>query len=178
MSIFDLVIILIMLLFVISGFNSGFIKKIIGIACLVIALLVGIKFSSDLSEMLFEPIGFSGRIGFVSAFIIIVVGITLTQSLVYNLLIKKMVDKMWNKVLGAVMGVFEGGLTISIALILMSIYLNIPAEETKGNSQLYKPFKNFAPMVFDQVNTLLPESEDFYMQMMNYATDKINSLKK
>jgi membrane protein required for colicin V production len=178
MSIFDLVIVLVLLLFVISGFSNGFIKKIIGIACLVLALLLGIKFSSDVSQLVFEPIGLSGRIGFACAFVIIVVGITMTQSLIYNLMIKKMVDKMWNKVLGAILGIFEGSLALSIALILMSIYLNIPAEETKGRSQLYKPMKNFAPMVFDQVNTLLPESEDFYMQIMNYATEKINSLEK
>lgn len=176
MTFFDIVLALVFLLFLISGYKSGFVKKIIGIACLVLALILGTKFSSDLSQMVFESIGISGRFGFALSFIIIVLGVTFAQSLIYRLLIKEMVEGMWNKVLGVVVGIFEGGLGISISLIILSIYLNLPSDETKASSTLYKPLKNFAPMVFDQINTFLPESQDFYEQIMNYATEELKKM--
>ena len=85
---------------------------------------------------------------------------------------------MWNKILGLFVGVVEGGLFISIGLILLSVFLLLPSEETKANSKLYKPLKNFSPMVFDQVNTLLPESEDFYQQILKFASDEMKKTEK
>lgn len=178
MSIIDIALGLVLAVFLISGYKSGFVKKIIGIVCLVLALVLGTKFSSDVSQLLLEPIGISGRIGFALSFIIIVLGVTFTQSLVYKLLIKDMVDALWNKILGVVVGLFEGALAISITLIVLSIYVNVPADETKASSSLYKPLKNFAPMVFDGINTFLPESEDFYEQIVNYAREEWNKIEK
>ncbi|MHB1049776.1 MAG: CvpA family protein [Bacteroidota bacterium] len=178
MSIFDIVIALAIIIFMISGFSNGFVKKIIGIVCLVIALFVGIKFSADVSQMIFEPMSIPGQIGFFISFLLIVIGITLTQSLLYRLILEDTVDTLWNKVLGGLLGIFEGSLAISITLIVLSIYLNIPAEETKGKSELYKPIKNFAPMVFDHINTFLPESEDFYSQILNYAAEEFKKLEQ
>jgi uncharacterized membrane protein required for colicin V production len=178
MSLLDIVLLLAIGVFMISGFSSGLVKKVIGIVCLILALVLGIKFSADVSQLIFEPIGVSGKFGFFFSFLLIVLGVTLTQSLVYRLVIKKMVDTLWNKLLGALLGAFEGGLAISIALIVLSIYLGLPADETKGKSQFYKPMKNFAPMVFDHINTFLPESEDFYSQLLNYAEEEINKLER
>lgn len=178
MAFIDIVLGLILITFMVSGYKSGLVKKLIGIVCLIVALILGTKFSSDLSELIFDPIGITGRFGFFISFIIIVLGITFAQSLVYKLVIKNMVESLWNSILGAIVSIFEGALAISITLIVMSIYLNIPSDETKGNSYLYKPLKNFAPMVFDQVNSFLPDSEDFYEQVMKFASEKLNSLEK
>jgi membrane protein required for colicin V production len=178
MSLIDIALGLVLLVFLISGYKSGFVKKIIGIICLVLALVLGTKLSSDVSQWLLEPIGISGRIGFALSFIIIVLGVTFTQSVIYKLLIKEMVDALWNKILGVVVGLFEGAIAISITLIVLSIYVNVPADETKASSALYKPLKNFAPMIFDGINTFLPESEDFYEQLVKYAREEWNKMEK
>ncbi|MDP1677777.1 MAG: CvpA family protein [Bacteroidota bacterium] len=178
MALIDIVLSMLLMGFMVSGYRAGFVKKIIGIVCLVLALVLATKFSADISELLFELTGISGRTGFILSFIVIVVSITLVQSVLYRVLIKDMVDAIWNKILGLVVGVIEGGLIISIGLIVLSIYLHLPGEETKANSELYKPLKNFSPMVFDQVNTFLPESEDFYQQILKFATEEMNKLEK
>ncbi len=178
MILIDIVLAMLLIAFMFSGYRAGFIKKIIGIACLVLALVLATKFSADVNALLFESIGISGRIGFFLSFIVIVVSITLAQSILYRLFIKDMVDTMWNKILGLFVGVVEGGLFISIGLILLSVFLLLPSEETKANSKLYKPLKNFSPMVFDQVNTLLPESEDFYQQILKFASDEMKKTEK
>ena len=161
MTLIDIILGCIMGLFMFMGFKNGFVKKVISVACLGLALIIATKFAGDISSVLPEPLGISGRAGFFLAFIIIIVGITLSQSLVYKFLIKDLVEGVWNRIGGIFIGIIEGGLTLSIALILMSIYLHIPSEQTRATSTLYKPIKNFAPVVFDGINTFMPESEDF-----------------
>ncbi len=178
MTFIDIVLGMILIAFIFSGYKSGFVKKIIGIACLVLALVIATKFSADINQLLFEAAGISGSTGFVLSFIVIVLAITFAQSIVYRLLIKNMVDAMWNKILGVFVGMLEGAIAISITLIIMSIYLNLPSNETKANSILYKPLKNFSPMVFDQVNSFLPDSEDFYQQLLNFASEEMKKMEK
>ncbi len=178
MTLIDIVIGMLLFFFMFSGYRAGFVKKIIGIICLVLALVLATKFSADVNELLFEAMGITGRTGFMLSFLVIVVSITLLQSILYRILIKDMVDAMWNKVLGLFVGVIEGGLFISIGLIVLSVYLHLPGEETKANSELYKPLKNFSPMVFDQVNTFLPESEDFYQQILKFASEEMKKMEK
>lgn len=178
MAIIDIIIGAVLLVFLYSGFKSGFVKKLIGFSCLVLALILGTKYAADVNELLFLELGLSGRTGFFISFLLIVVVITLTQSVLYKIFIKDLVDSMWNSVFGMFVGLIEGALAVSIALIVMSIYLGIPSQETKAESQLYKPLKNFSPMVFDQINTLLPESEDFYEHIMEIASDGIKKMEK
>jgi membrane protein required for colicin V production len=178
MTLIDIVIGMLLILFVVSGYRAGFVKKMIGIFCLILALVLATKFSADVNELLFETTGISGRTGFMLSFLVIVISITLFQSILYRVLIKDMVDSLWNNILGLFVGVIEGCLFISIGLIVLSVYLHLPGEETKANSELYKPMKNFAPLVFDQINTFLPESEDFYHQILKYATEEMNKMEK
>lgn len=176
MTLIDIVLGMFLFAFMIAGYKAGFIKKFIGIICLVLALVLATKFSADVNELLFEAIGISGKTGFILSFIVIVVSITLAQSILYKLLVKDLAEALWNKILGLFLGVIEGGLIISISLIVLSIYLHLPSDETKAKSELYKPMKNFAPMVFDQVNTFLPESEDFYQQILKFASQEMKKM--
>lgn len=178
MALIDIIIGLILLVFLYSGFRSGFVKKLIGFACLILALILGTKFAADVNELVFADMGLSARTGFFVSFLTIVVVVTLTQSILYKIFLEDIVDSLWNNVFGMIVGIFEGTLAVSIALIVLSIYLDMPSAETKAESQLYKPVKNFSPMVFDQINTLLPESEDFYEQIVNTATKEIQKLEK
>ena len=176
MALIDIVIGMVLVLFLISGYRNGFVKKVIGIICLIIALVLATKYSADINALLFADIGISGQTGFFLSFIVIVLAITFAQSIIYKTLIKDMVDATWNKILGLFVGLFEGAIAVSITLIVLSIYLNLPGAETKSSSELYKPLKNFAPMVFDEVNSFFPESEDFYQAILNYATDEMKKM--
>lgn len=178
MALLDMIIGAVLLIFLYSGFKSGFVKKIIGIACLILALILGTKYAADVNELLFSEMGLSARTGFIISFMTIVLVITLTQSIFYKIFIKDLVDSLWNNVFGMFIGIIEGALVVSITLIVMGIYLELPSQEMKAESELYKPVKNFSPMVFDQINTLLPESEDFYQQILNKTNAEIKKMEK
>lgn len=117
----------------------------------------------------------SGRIGFILAFIVIVVSITLVQSVLYRLLIKNMVDALWNKILGLLVGVIEGALCVSIGLIVLSIYLHLPP--TKANSELYKPLKNFSAHGIRSSEYIFARIQ-FYQQILKFASEEMNEWKK
>ncbi|MBW7887042.1 MAG: CvpA family protein [Bacteroidetes bacterium] len=141
--------------------------------CFAVDLVFATKFSADVSEMLFTPIGVEGKLGFIISFLVIVLAIILTQGIIYRLLIKDAVDNLWNRIGGMLLALVEGALFISVGLILLSIYLKLPSDEAKKDSVLYKPIKNFAPMVYDSINTLMPESEDFYNVIYNQVAEQI-----
>lgn len=178
MAIIDIIIGVVILVFMYSGFKSGFVKKLVGFVCLVIALIVATKYAADVNELVFSEFGLSGSTGFFASFFLIIIVITLAQSILYKVFVQDLVDSLWNNIFGMLVGMVEGALVVSMALIVMSVYLGIPSQDTKAESQVYKPLKNFAPMVFDQINTLLPESEDFYQQMMKAVTDAVETTEK
>ncbi len=72
------------------------------------------------------------------------------------------------------MGLLEGGLLVSVTVIFLSIYFHFPSDETRSESLLYKPLKNLAPRLFDSINTFLPESEDFYQEIISSVKKKAN----
>lgn len=178
MATIDIILGSIILLFMYSGFKSGFIKKIVSLTVLAVALILATKYSADLSETLFQQMGLSGRIGFMASFLLIIILTMVVQIILYKVLLNNIDQNIWNKIGGIFLGIIEGGLVVSIALILMSIYLKLPTAETKAGSMLYKPIKNFAPIVYDSMNTLLPESEDFYQQIFKQASESVKTVQE
>lgn len=167
MTTFDTILIVILGLFMFAGWRSGFLKKIIALACLAGALILATKYASSFGEMVLVPMGISAGGSTTLSFIIIVGGIMIAQAIIYKIAIKKHADGTWNKIGGVIVGGVEGGIFLSLIVIFFSIYLHFPAAETRSDSLLYRPVKNFAPRIFDSVNTFLPESEDFYQEIIS-----------
>lgn len=173
MTTIDIILGSIILFFMYSGFKAGFIKKIVSLVVLGIALILATKFSADLSEMLFQQMGLSGRIGFIASFILIIILTMVIQAILYKMFFDDFDKNIWNKICGIFLGIVEGGIIVSIALIFLSIYLRLPSDEIKSGSTLYKPLKNFAPIVYDTMNTFLPESEDFYQEIFKQVSEGV-----
>ncbi len=166
MNTFDTILLVILGLFMFAGWRSGLLKKIIALACLAASLILATKYASSFGDMVLEPMGISAGGSTTFSFIIIVAGIMIAQAIIYKIAIKKHADGTWNRVGGLVVGLFEGGIFLSLIVIFFSIHFHFPSNETRSDSMLYRPVKNFAPRIFDSVNTFLPESEDFYQEIM------------
>jgi membrane protein required for colicin V production len=167
MTTFDTILVAALGLFMLAGWRSGFIKKIIGLACLAGSLILATKYASSFGEMVLVPMGISPGGSTTLSFIIIVGGIMISQAIIYKIAIKKHADGTWNKIGGVIVGGVEGGIFLSMIVLFVSIYLHFPSAETRSDSLLYRPVKNFAPRIFDSVNTFLPESEDFYQEIIS-----------
>lgn len=174
MSTADIILGIILIVFMYNGWKNGLIKKIISLIFLVISFLCATKFGASVGEMLFVPLGISPGLATVFSFFTIVLVVMIGQALLYKIFIKELVEGLWNKIGGVLVGIVEGGLLISMTLIFLGVYLHIPSEETRGQSILYKPLKNFGPTMYDAVNTFLPESEDFYQELFKSLQQKNN----
>ena len=174
MGSFDIILIVVLSIFMLAGWRKGLLRKLIALICLALSLIIATKFASTVSDEISGPLGLSAGAGTTVSFILIVCLIMLSQAIFYKLVIKKLGEGLWNKIGGLLMGLLEGGLLISITVIFLSIYFHYPSEETRSESLLYKPLKNFAPRLFDSINTFFPESDDFYQEIMNSVKKKAN----
>ena len=163
---FDIGILLALAVFGFLGWRSGLMKKLFALVFLVIAIFVGAKYATAVSAAILSSFKLSGSVSAGAAFLIIVIGIMMIQSLLFSLLIKRMVDGIWNQIAGMLAGLFEGTLFVSVLLIFLSISLQVPSQEVRENSILYKPLKNFAPQLFDRAMTMIPNSRDFYEEIL------------
>ncbi len=156
--------------FMYLGWQGGFVKQILSIIVLIIAIMLGTKSGADLGSTVFSFLGVSPGVKTVLGFIAIIGLAMLANILFYRFVLKDLVEGKWNSFGGMLIGIFEGGIIISLLLIFFGLYFNIPSPDAKLNSTLYKPMKNFAPMLYDEVNTILPDSEDFYQEIVNNFT--------
>jgi uncharacterized membrane protein required for colicin V production len=177
MSTFDIILLVILAVFMLAGWRSGFLKKVIALACLALSLILATKYAAPLGDEVFSPMGVSAGLTTILGFVLIVGGIMLIQAVVYRLAIKKLGEGLWNKIAGVIMGLAEGAIILSMVIIFLSIYFHLPSQETRSNSSLYLPMKNLAPQIFDSINTFLPESQDFYEEIIS-AGKKAANLKQ
>jgi membrane protein required for colicin V production len=166
MNTFDTILVVVLGVFMFAGWRSGFLKKSIALACLALSLILATKYASSFGDMVLVPMGISAGASTTLSYILIVGGIMIAQAIIYKIAIKKLADGTWNRVGGLIVGLVEGGILLSLMVIFLSIYFHFPSGETRSDSLLYKPVKNFAPHIFDSVNTFLPESEDFYQEII------------
>lgn len=178
MGSFDIFLIIVLGVFMFAGWRSGLLKKLIALICLGVSLILATKYASTLGEEVFKPMGLSPGVSTTVAFLAVVCAIMLVQAIFYRVAIKKMAEGVWNKVGGLLMGLLEGGIMVSVIVIFLGIYFHYPSEETRSESVLYKPVKNFAPRVFDSINTFFPESEDFYQEIINAGKKAANKNEK
>jgi len=174
MSTFDIIILVVLAVFMLAGWRSGFLKKLIALVCLALSLILATKYAAGLGDEVFTPMGVSGGLATTLGFVTIVGGIMLIQAIVYRVAIKKLGEGLWNKIAGVLMGLLEGGIILSMVIIFLSIYVHFPSQETRSNSALYLPVKNFAPQIFDSINTFLPESQDFYEEIIGAGKKAAN----
>ena len=164
---FDVGILLALAVFGYFGWRNGLLKKVFALMFLVIAIFIGVMYANAISSALLTSFKLSESISAGAAFLIIVIVIMMIQSLLYSLLIKRMVDGIWNHIGGMLVGVFEGTLFVSVVLIFLNISLQVPSQQVRDNSILYKPLKNLAPQVFDKAMTMIPDSHDFYEEILS-----------
>ena len=59
MNTFDTILVVILGLFMFAGWRSGFLKKVIALACLALSLILATKYASSFGEMVLVPMGIS-----------------------------------------------------------------------------------------------------------------------
>lgn len=166
MTTVDIILAIILLIGLVRGLLKGLFIEITSLVALAIGVYGAIHFSHFTASYLSGRVAWSEKMIQISAFAITFVVIVLIISLAGKML-TKLADVaslgIANKILGAVFGVTKMGLILSVILLIFDKLNNTLPFVTKDDmakSILYKPVKNFAPMLFPSILKKAGEDEE------------------
>jgi membrane protein required for colicin V production len=179
----DYIIIVFFVVGFILGFKDGMIRKLIGLAGILIGIFLAVKFSEPFGRLLApffnnEPY-LSGIIGGLVIFIITIIAASVIKRLVHP---HDKVNKLVNQISGGIIGSIQILFFLSVIFLLLGVF-NFPNEKTAAKSWLYKPVHGIIPGTIgfliggkDFIKDYI-ESKDVDIKQKVKATDKNNSKK-
>jgi uncharacterized membrane protein required for colicin V production len=160
----DIVIVLLVTLPTFFGFRKGFLRKLLGIAGIILGFILAVKFYDTLTPLLAKVIKENPVFVNVLSFLIII-GIVYGASIWLARFIANMNSgtSIVDKILGTVVGFLQGLLVASVLLYNLS-FANLPSAETRNNSLLYGTVTKIAPAMFDKILEYFPGLQDLYRE--------------
>lgn len=159
MSLFDLAILLILVFFSFQGFRNGLVKEVLTLSGLVVALFVALYYMDPLAGWISGVVDLSEEGASVLSATLLFTAVFLI-ALITAHLIRKFLEvihlNLLNRLLGLIFGGVKSALAISLVLILLAGW-NFPGEEVRQDSLIYSYILNLGPMLFERLETLLPE---------------------
>ena len=160
MNLLDILLIIIPIVGFILGYKDGFVRKIIGLAGIIIGIYLGVFFAGRLGRMIES----SFEIEYYLASIIAGVAIFLVIVLIFSI-IKRLVhpfDKVnnfINQTAGGVLGAIQILFFTSAVLYLLNIF-SVPKKNIKESSFLYGPVYSLIPSTIDFVGSYTPYANE------------------
>jgi membrane protein required for colicin V production len=148
MNYIDYIILALIILGFFLGYKDGLIRKLIGLAGLILGIFISYKYNSFLGKVIspiFENEQYLAEI--IAAFIIffsIIVVASILKRIVHP---HDKVNNFINQSLGGIIGTVQIYFFISLLLLLLNVF-NYPDKETKQDSLLYNYTYNFVPQSF------------------------------
>ena len=163
MNIIDIVIACLLLFGLFIGFRRGLFVELTSLVGLVLGVYGAIHFSHFLSNFLESKVKWDASmiqvVAFAGTFIIIVMALVLLGKALTKIAETIMLG-FFNKMLGAIFGALKYALIISVVLLIFSEFNKtfkfMDKSKTK-DSVLYEPVKNFAPLIFPKLVTIVEE---------------------
>jgi len=158
----DIYIIIGIALFVVLGFRDGLSKKIFGFLGIWGGLILSIKFVGPVSDELAQILSLDTDTAVVVAFFAMFILCVVITNIIYRWFGSSGNDTLniRNRIAGSVLGGGQGLITVSIILIMLSIF-DTPSEDDKKSSLLYAKTAHIAPLVFDFSTKWMPTSTAF-----------------
>ncbi len=147
----DYIILILILIGFILGYKDGLVRKLIGLAGLIAAVILAINYSTELGNYLAPAFNNEEYLAKIIAGILIFLGTILLVSIIKRLIhpVDK-VNKFINQFLGGIAGALQITFVLSVFLLLLNI-LSFPKEEDKDASVLYSSIYKIVPTAIELV---------------------------
>lgn len=146
----DLVLLLLLLVGVWKGWNSGLFRQLASTVGFILGLLVAWMFYDRVAVFLAPCTGTTGEVARVLAFVLLWIAVPVALSVV-ALLVTKVADSLalgWlNRMGGAALGLLKFALVLS-ALLNLCNALDLVEQETRSRSVLYAPIQEGGAILF------------------------------
>jgi membrane protein required for colicin V production len=158
----DILIALIVTLPAFFGYRKGFLRKLLGIAGIVLGFILAVKFYDTVASLLSAFVKGNPVFVNVLAFLLII-AILYGTAIWLARFIASMNSgtTIIDKILGTIVGFIQGVIVASVLLFNLSL-ADLPARETRESSMLYPTIYKIAPAIFDKVIELFPGLKDLY----------------
>ncbi|HNX79444.1 MAG TPA: CvpA family protein [Prolixibacteraceae bacterium] len=154
MNYLDAILGIILIVSAINGFSKGFVEELAGLVALVLGIWAAIHFSDLVGEFLTTTFNMTFRHLHIVAFIVTFIGVVILVHIIGSI-VNKMVKAIrlgfLNRLAGLAFGAVKGALILSVLLVVFDKIdkdVHIVSAETKAESKLYTPIRNFAPGIF------------------------------
>jgi membrane protein required for colicin V production len=175
----DILIAIIVTLPTYFGFRKGFLRKLLGIAGIILGFILAIKFYSTVSSLLSTFIKENPVFVNVLSFLIII-GVLYGIAVWLARFIANMNSgtSLVDKILGTITGFLQGLIIASVLLYNLSL-ADIPSQGTRETSMLYSTVYKIAPAMFDKIIEYFPGLQELYQEYLTpKATPKQEEIKK
>ena len=135
---FDLVIVLVLFAFFILGFIQGTIRRLLGIASIVLSFIFAANMREPLGDFLktnwtqFPP-EYAVMVGFGTVFVAAAISSTLVIQSYYRKIPLFERFTVIDELLGGVLGIVQGALILGVAIIILDTYFTIPGQPARDN---------------------------------------------
>lgn len=168
----DIIIAVIIALSAILGYKKGFLRKVLGIAGIILGFVLAVRFYKPIS-------GFAGGIINSTSGWIPVLSFLLVIGIVFGLAVwvarfiagLNSGTAMMDKILGTVFGLLQGLIISSILAVNLSL-INYPDLQTRNSSKLYPVVYNIAPYLFEKILGFSPDLKTMYDEYKNLLKPK------
>lgn len=178
MNLVDIFIIIFILFFSFRGYRSGFVKQIFGIAAIIIAVFATFRYMGPASGLLTSFIENPDHATIVAGALIFLISLSLIQLGGYWLekALKLVKINFINRLAGMAFGALNASIIASAFLLLLAGF-SVPNEETRAESITYDTIIQVAPITFNIIATIYPDTVDF-MDTIEKSILENNTLKE
>ncbi len=157
----------------ILGFKDGFVRKLIGLIGLGLAIYCAVLFSAQLGHMIVNLLDIefylSQIIAGIAIFLVVIIVFSIIKRLIHPF---DKVNNLINQIVGGLVGAIQILFFLSAVLFLLNIF-DAPSKNAKKSSIFYQKVYDIIPATIDYLNSYTPKTKEF---IKDYFDDK-DSLK-
>lgn len=167
MNTIDIIILITLIIGFILGFKDGFIRKLIGILGLIVAVLVTALFSGRLGLFIENIFGIELYLSEIIAGIFLFLGSVLIFAIIKRVVHPSdKINSLVNQLVGGAVGVIQLLFFLSAVFLLLNIF-NVPDKKVQESSLLYSNTYNIIPFTINYLKDYTPSTEEIIKNYIN-----------
>ncbi len=159
----DILILAIVVVSILAGFVSGLVRQVVGLAGLLIAVALGIKFASPAGEAVASVLGLAEGYAQWFGFIVVFIGVYVAALIAARIgmsMVKTLQISGINRIAGGIFGGLKSIVFIGVLLTVLAT-LEFPTENMRSNSRLYAPLMEASEAAWNYFGDQLVDRLDF-----------------
>jgi membrane protein required for colicin V production len=169
LNLVDLIILIIAVIGFVLGYKDGFIRKLVGFIGFILAFYLSIQFAAQLGKAIENAFNIELYMAELIAgaliFILIIVAFAIIKRLIHP---HDKVNNFVNQLVGGIIGMIQILFFLSAALYILNVF-NVPSNNSKKSSLVYKPVYSIVPVTIDLVSNYTPDARQ---RIKDYINEK------